>query len=73
MAPTHQLSSTRKGGSSTKFIRRQDLPAMRPQLKTYQSMILLVDRRVELATELSTLRLPLGSNLNRTENLALSR
>ncbi len=46
---------------------------MRPQLKTYQSMILLVDRRVELATELSTLRLPLGSKLIRTENLALSR
>jgi hypothetical protein len=31
---------------------------MRPQLKNYQSMILLVDRWVELAAELSTLRLP---------------
>jgi|ERR1039458_5482653 hypothetical protein len=55
--PYYQVSFTRKGRSSSKFIRKEDLPAIRKQLKNYESMKLLVDRWVELATERSNLRL----------------
>ena len=55
--PYYQVSYTRKGKSSTKFVRKEDLPAIRRQLNNYQSMKLLVDRWIELATQLSNLRL----------------
>ena len=55
--PYYQVSFSRKGKSSTKFVRKEDLPAIRKQLKNYESMKLLVDRWVELATELSNLRI----------------
>ena len=55
--PYYQVSFTRKGKSSTKFVKQKDLPAVRKQLKNYVRMKLLTDRWVELATELATLRL----------------
>jgi hypothetical protein len=55
--PYYQVSFTRKGKSSTKFVKAKDLPAVRKQLKNYERMKLLVDNWIELATELSTLRL----------------
>src|ERR1035438_10650458 len=55
--PYYQVSYTRKGKSGTKFVREEDLPAIRQQLKNYERMKLLVDRWIELATELSNLRL----------------
>src|SRR5208283_1375849 len=55
--PYYQVSFTRKGKSSTKFVKPKDLPAVRKQLKNYEQMKLLMDRWIELATELSTLRL----------------
>jgi hypothetical protein len=55
--PYYQVSYTRKGKSSTKFVKQKDLPAVRKQLKNYERMKLLTDRWIELATELSTLRL----------------
>ena len=55
--PYYQVSFTRKGKSSTKFVKQKDLPAVRKQFKNYERMKLLTDRWVELATELSTLRL----------------
>ena len=55
--PYYQVSYTRKGKSSTKFVKQKDLPAVREQLKNYAQMKLLTDRWIELATELSTLRL----------------
>jgi hypothetical protein len=55
--PYYQVSFSRKGKSSTKFVRKEDLPTIRKQLKNYESMKLLVDRWVELATELSNLRI----------------
>src|ERR1035441_1152025 len=36
--PYYQVSFTRKGKSSSKFIRKQDLPVIRKQLKNYESM-----------------------------------
>jgi len=55
--PYYQVSYTRKGKSSTKFVRKEDLPAIRKQLKNYQRMKLLIERWIDLATELSILRL----------------
>ena len=55
--PYYQVSFTRKGKSSSKFVKKKDLPAVRKQLKNYERMKLLMERWIELATELSTLRL----------------
>jgi hypothetical protein len=55
--PYYQVSFTRKGKSSTKFIRSEDLTAIRTELKNYEEMKKLVDRWVDLAMELSNLRL----------------
>ena len=55
--PYYQVSYTRKGKSSTKFVKQKDLPAVRKQLKNYERMKLLTDHWIDLATELSTLRL----------------
>src|ERR1035437_9679508 len=55
--PYYQVSFTRKGKSSSKFVRKEDLPAIRRELKNYESMKLLVDTWIELATELSNFRL----------------
>jgi len=55
--PYYQVSFTRKGKSSSKFVRKEDLPAMRRELKNYETMKDLVDRWIDLATELSNLRL----------------
>jgi len=55
--PYYQVSYTRKGKSSTKFVRKEDLPAIRKQLQNYERMKLLVDRWIDLSTELSNLRL----------------
>ena len=55
--PYYQISYTRKGKSSTRFVRKEDLPNVRRQLKNYLRMKTLVERWIDLATELSTLRL----------------
>ena len=55
--PYYQVSFTRKGKSSSKFIKEKDLPVVRKQIKNYERMKLLMDRWIELATELSNLRL----------------
>ena len=55
--PYYQLSFTRKGRSSSKFVRKEDLPAIRKQLKNYERMKLLVDQWIDLATELSNLQI----------------
>ena len=55
--PYYQVSFTRKGKSSSKFVKKKDLPAVRKQLKNYERMKLLTARWIELAMELSALRL----------------
>jgi len=55
--PYYPLSFTRKGWSSSKFVRKGDLPAIRKQLKNYERMKLLVDQWIDLATELSNLQI----------------
>lgn len=56
-APFLLPSSTRKGKSSIKLVKKEDLPAVRKHLKNYGSIKLLMERWIDLATELSTLRL----------------
>lgn len=48
---------TRKGRSSSKFVHKEDLPAIRKQLKNYERMKLLVDQWIDLATALSNLQI----------------
>ena len=55
--PYYHLGYKRKGKTSTKFIREKNVSAIQKQLKNYQTLKLLVDQWIELATELSNLRL----------------
>ena len=54
--PYHQMSVTRKGKSSTKFVKTEDLPIIYEQLTSYERMKKLVDRWIELSMKLSNLR-----------------
>ena len=55
--PYYQVSYTRKGKSSTKFVKKEDLPEVRKQIKNYQRMKLLMEKWIDLAMELSIQRL----------------
>jgi uncharacterized protein DUF6788 len=59
--PYYQLSFTRKGKSSSRFVRREHLPLVRRQVSNYARLRALVDRWIDLATELSNLRLDEGA------------
>ena len=60
--PYYQLSFTRKARSSSKFVRKEDLPAIRKQLKNYERLKLLFDQWIDLATELSNLQIKQNRN-----------
>ena len=51
------MSYDRKGKSSSKFVKKEDWPAVRKQLNNYGSLMLLTGHWIDFATELSTLRL----------------
>ena len=55
--PYYQVSFTRKGKSSSKFVSKEYLPEVRKQIKNYERMKLLTDKWIELAIELSNLRI----------------
>jgi hypothetical protein len=55
--PYYQLSFTRNGKSSTQFVREEDLPVVRQQLRNYQRLRELMDRWITLGMELSRLKL----------------
>ena len=55
--PYHQLSYTRKGKSTTRFIRKPNLATIKRQLRNYARLRSLVDRWIDLAIELSDLQL----------------
>lgn len=55
--PYYQLSSTRKGKSRSKFVRKEDVPALRKHLKNYAKLRKLVEGWIDAAEELSILRL----------------
>jgi len=57
--PYYQLSYTRKGKGGTKAVKKADLPAIRTELASYARLRKLVDRWIDLATELSDLKIEL--------------
>ena len=57
--PYYQLSYTRKGKDGTRFVKQADVPAIREAMATYARLRGLVDRWIDLATELSDLKLEL--------------
>ena len=54
--PYHQLSYTRKGKSTTRFVRKEELRAVKQQLTNYARFRKLVERWIDLAMEISQLR-----------------
>jgi len=57
--PYYHLSYTRKGKGRTRLVKKPDLPVIRTELASYARLRKLVDRWVDLATELSDLKLEL--------------
>src|SRR5437867_7830238 len=50
--PYHQISFTRKGRSHTKFVKNPQLSEVKKQLKNYARLRSLVERWVDLSSEL---------------------
>ena len=55
--PYYQVSFTRKGRSRTKFIKKPHVPIVKEHLKTYTRLRTLMDKWIELSTELCQLKL----------------
>lgn len=55
--PYYQLSYTRNGKSSSRFVKQSELAAVQRQVDNYARLRMLVDRWIDLATELSELKL----------------
>jgi len=54
--PYPQLSFTRRGRSTTRFVRTEDIPQVKKQIQSYAKLRALVDEWIELSTELCVLR-----------------
>jgi hypothetical protein len=50
--PYYQLSFTRKGRSRTQFIRKPHIAMVRKQVKNYRRLRTLIDRWIDLSTQL---------------------
>ena len=50
--PYYQLSFTRKGKSGTQFIKKAHVATVKKQMKNYSRLRRLVDRWIELSTQL---------------------
>ncbi len=55
--PYYQLSFTKNGRSSTKFVNRKNIRDVKLQVKNYTRLRKLIERWLELGSELSDLRL----------------
>lgn len=55
--PYYQLSYTRKGKSRTRFVRRENLPAVKKLMTNYARFRSLIDRWVDLEIDRSDLRI----------------
>ena len=55
--PYYQLSYTRKGKSRTRFVRRENLPAVKKLMNNYARFRSLIDRWVDLEIDRSDLRI----------------
>ncbi len=54
--PYYQVSFTRKGRSRTEFIRMENLPSVRTQIRNYDKLRKLIDEWLDLSIELDRLR-----------------
>jgi hypothetical protein len=71
--PYHQISYTRKGKSSTRAVKREDLAEVKKQIRNYARLRDLVERWGDLATELSDLKLQQRHQEQRPERRGRSR
>jgi hypothetical protein len=55
--PYYHLSYTRKGKGGTRFVRRADVAAIKRAIRNYARLRHLVDRWIDLATQLSDLKI----------------
>jgi hypothetical protein len=55
--PYYQVSFTWQGKSQSQFVRREDVSAVRTQLRNYQRLRTLVDSWISVGRELSRVRL----------------
>jgi hypothetical protein len=55
--PYYQLSFTRKGKATSRFVRRDEVATVRRQLQSYAKLRRLMDEWIDAGMELSTLRL----------------
>lgn len=55
--PYYQLSFSRKGKATSRFVRRKELAVVKRQLKNYARLRDLVDQWIDLGIELSALRI----------------
>jgi hypothetical protein len=58
--PYYQLSFTRKGKATSRFVRRDEVATVRHQLQSYAKLRRLMDEWIDAGMELSTLRLEQG-------------
>jgi hypothetical protein len=65
--PYHQISYTRKGKSSSRFVTRDALPLVKQQLLNYERLRSLVDRWIDLSTKLCATQL---DNMKRSRKRA---
>ena len=59
--PYYQLGWTRKGRSTTRFVRLENLSEVRNEIKTYERLQALVDRWVELSMALCEIKCARGA------------
>jgi len=59
--PRYELSYTRKGRSGTRLVKRHELGHIKHALANYARLRALVDRWIDLSTELHDLRLKLAA------------
>jgi hypothetical protein len=59
--PRYELSYTRKGRSGTRLVKRHELGQIKQALANYARLRALVDRWIDLSTELHDLRLKLAA------------
>jgi len=55
--PYYQLSFTRKGKATSRFVRRDEVATVRRQLRSYAKLRRLMEEWIDAGMELSTLRL----------------
>jgi hypothetical protein len=55
--PYYQVSFTWQGKSHSQFVRRDEVPTVRRQLRNYQRLRALIDRWIGVGVDLSRLRL----------------